>query len=224
MAGDNDRIHGYNQAFYGLNTDFALNNHSFGMENNRPTAFNNMQVLGAQVLDHQGHIIPQNMLNRVLDPVANAMAACETLEEVVAFINDQQIEFPWLNTVLAYGNARGIPMFDFEEEGQEKMDGFFSIITWNPINISRAPSDNDRGGYPGNEIDLQVRDRLAELPQVNADWLGHLDQVIQNPDQQNLNNYITSCSNSLNLAPDIVERYYRFEWVEQDGVLVPANE
>ncbi|WP_338791985.1 hypothetical protein [Bernardetia sp. MNP-M8] len=227
MAGNYDRIYGYNQVY--RNAAGAPNFYSFNFNaQNRPTAFIYRfvnVVNGQDVYDHQGHIVPQQMLNLVLDDVmANMAMACNNLTDVIQFIQDHQAQSPWLMSVWCYANAANIPyniLFDFDEnDPEDKLGGFFSIITWNPVNICRAPTDDHRGGVPGNNIDVQVVDYLTQNPQgVDPQWIVAVNAL--NNGDINTNQYITACSNTLAMQAVQGTGYYAFPWKTQENVLIP---
>ncbi len=229
MAGNNDRIHGYNAIY--RNDAQGLNYYSFNWLNNRPTAFINRPVAiiggGDPALDHQGHIVPQSMLNLVLDPLMQQMAAqCDDMNDVVNFIAANAAQYPWLNDVYQYGLAINAPMFDFDEDDPEdRVGGFFSIVTWNPINICRAPDDNRRNGYPGNNIDAEVVAYINANPPANiiAAWLASLNVINgANPvTAAIINDYIGACSDTLIGQLHNCNGYYSFPWRNANGILVP---
>lgn len=227
MAGEDDRIQGYNPIYRSEN--ISINFYSFDLNNNRPTKFINRIVNvidnpNAPILDHQGHIVPQNILNIILDPLMDDMAKeCNNLEEAKVYINNHN---QWMTDVYDYGFAIGAPMFDFSEEDPEnKVGGFFSIVTWNPINICRAPSDKERDGVPGNNIDTQVTTYLKnnkEAQGVDQEWLDSLEQLIEEPDNRDyIENYITKCSATLADQINAGIGYYAFPWVSNDDILSP---
>lgn len=227
MAGNNDRIHGYNAVY--RNNAGPVNFHSFDLNHGRPTNFIYRQVNivggGAPALDHQGHIVPQNILNVILNPLMVAMAAqSNNLGQALAFMNGPQ-GAPWMQLVYNYGLAIGAPMFDFDEaDPEDKLGGFFSIVTWNPVNICRAPEDNRRNGVPGNNIDVEVVNYLNNnqaAQGVNAPWLASLQALVLNANNANITAYITACSNTLAGQQVAGIGYYAFPWQDNHGVLQP---
>jgi len=227
MAGNNDRIHGYNAIY--RTADVQINFFSFELNQaGRPQNFINRPVAiiggGPAALDHQGHIVPQNTLNLVLNPrMADMAAACHDLNQTIDYIAAGPA---WMQAVYDYGDEIGAPMFDFDEgDPEDRLGGFFSIVTWNPINICRAPDDARRGGAPGDNIDQQVVDYLAahQVPQgVVPAWLASLNNLIPNPANVVLiEDYITECSNTLaaQLAGGI--GYYAFPWQNNGVILLP---
>lgn len=230
MAGNNDRIHGYNKIY--RSGEVKPNFDSFElMSNRRPDKFIyrpvNIVGGGTTAYDHQGHIVPQNMLNEILDPIQNTMAEqCSTLPQVEEFIRTSGK--PWLQLIFNYADAIKAPMFDFDETDPEnKVGNFFSIVTWNPINICRAPEDNRRKGIPGNTIDTQVKNYLdahKDDQGVDTAWLASLSALISDPGKANIEKYIDACCNSLNnqLAHGI--GYYAFPWQNREGVLSPESD
>jgi hypothetical protein len=237
MPGSNDRIHGYSPIYRnpGHNPN-PQRLHSFDLQiNGNPGAFINRLVNTPPgfpaTLDHQGHIVPQNILNQELTLALNAMAIFCVNEHansagVQAFINTNGIGFPWLRDVFSYGQQIGAPMFDFEvDDIEDRFDGFFSIVTWNPINLCRAPSDDRRNGRPGNTIDIEVSnfiDANQQAQGVDAAWVLTLNQLIANTNFQNIKNYITACSQTLDWQLHNGVGYYTFDWaLAPDGRLIP---
>lgn len=228
MAGNDDRIHGYNPIY--RDEQGPLKFCSFDLSRqNRPTNFINRTVNvipigGAVVSDHQGHIVPQNMLNTILDPLMENMAAlCDNLDKALQYIQDHAA---WMTDVYNYGVAIGVPMFDFSDNDPEnKVGGFFSIVTWNPVNICRAPADNTRNGEPGNTIDAQVAaylDANQVAQGVNAQCMASLNALILHPNDVNyIEDYITQCSATLAGQQLAGIGYYAFPWVNNANVLSP---
>jgi hypothetical protein len=290
MAGTNDRIHGYNAIY---RNGAANNFDSFVLGYGRPGQFINRQVVGAPIgiTDHQGHIVPQNILNTVLDPMMNAMAAQITAARLAAgiaaatgaaaaaaagaaaalsiagggdavaaaaagvaaaalvppaaavaagpagltaagaakdtYILANTATHAWLPTTEAYGVAIGAPMYDFTEDDPEnQVGGFFSIVTWNPVNICRAPEDARRNGVPGITIDQAVRDHLNAnqgVQGVNGPWLAALDALIGLNNAANTIAYITACSATLAGQQAAGIGYYSFAWQNNPaGDLIPT--
>lgn len=227
MAGNDDRIHGCNTIY--RNEHGAANFYSFDLsQQGRPTNFRfqpvNIVGGGDVVLDHQGHIVPQNMLNIILDPLMENMAElCNNLDEAMDYIENHA---QWMTDVYTYGVAIGAPMFDFDEADPEnKVGGFFSIVTWNPVNICRAPADNTRNGEPSNTIDAQVAayldaNQVAHV--VNAQCMASLNALMLHPDDGNyIEDYITQCSATLAGQQLAGIGYYAFPWVNNANVLSP---
>jgi hypothetical protein len=236
MAGTNDRIHGYNAIYRADPANF----NSFALSaTGRPGNFIFRQVEiaaggGGAINDHQGHIIPQNILNTVLDDVMADMAQhCDTPDEVTTYITNNTEAHPWLATTRAYGTAIGAPMFDFDsQDPEDKMGGFFSLITWNPVNICRAPSDNARMHnnlpYPGDAIDEEVYNYLVahqEEEGISEAWLAALTALVADPEGEGLAEaYITACSATLAGQQAAGAGYYAFPWVNNNGVYSPQVE
>lgn len=226
MAGNNDRIHGFNAVYRDASTGFECFESMYG----RPQRFNNRPIntIGARsgVLDHQGHIVPQNILNVVLDPLMTDMAAtCNNPADVADFIKRRN-DMPWLQSVFNYGTSIKAPMFSFEStEPEDKVGNFFSIVTWNPVNICRAPDDTHRGGLPGDSIDAQVVGYLNQngaAQNINQEWFASLQALQANPtDITNINNYITACSNTLAGQQQNGIGYYSFPWQGNGNAWAP---
>ena len=93
--GKYESVHGWNTEYrYHLSVDSPTRYQSFLWERNRPQNFHNMIVEGNYAcqpfLDHQGHIVPQNQLHLILDPIAAAVFGQikrpETIEELNTFL------------------------------------------------------------------------------------------------------------------------------------------
>lgn len=246
MAGTNSRIHGYNDVYRNVK---GLNFYSFDLEKNGPSKFINKKVniVKSQdsIYDHQGHIVPQGMLNRILDPLMNEMAKCKDDQAVKDFIEKKKATCPWLKLVYDYGISIKAPMFDFtQSDSEDKVGNFFAIVTWNPVNICRAPEDTKRNqlpdadkrtNYPGENIDEQVADYLGNPAHksaqgVNAAWLTSLQTLINETKKNNKNindfisAYINECCKTLSGQQKSGIGYYSFPWKKDTkGVLFPDN-
>lgn len=229
MAGENSRIHGYNRIYRANQGRYEC----FELQNGRPTNFHNEPVaINPErvdgILDHQAHIVPQNSLNIVLEPIAAAMAEQQDLNGVNQYINDPNTP-DWLMHVRAYGNAIQAPMYDFDEHDiEDRVGGFFSIVMWNPVNICRAPEDAERANPPNDNIDVQV-----------VDWLERYQNAENLPDEflmslRNLANdgpnnlelieaYIQQCCNTLDAQIRNARGYYQFIWNDSPEGLTPPT-
>lgn len=224
MAGNNDRIYSYNPVY--RNADGPARFYSFERRNGQ---FINRQVQivnpGDPALDHQGHIVPQNILNEVLDATMDYMYThCPTPESAVQYVTTHA---PWTLDTYNYGLHLNINMFDYDANDPEDRFGtFFSIVTWNPVNLCRAPGDDRRGGYPGNHIDEQVADylRTHQMEQgIDPDWMAALDQVIADASVENITNYLNACCATLDYQLTDGIGYYQFPWMYQDGLTAVAE-
>jgi len=215
MAGENDRIHSYNPVY--RSQAGAPQFYSFQRRNgqfiNQPVSITD-GTLG--IYDHQGHIVPQNILNQVLNGERDQMfAQCINAPAAAAYALAGP---PWLRDAYNYGLQLGIPMFDFDNPDAEgRLGMLFSIVTWNPINLCRAPSDDQRGGYPGNNIDRQVVNYLSAhqgAQGVNGPWLAALNNLINNTGT--VTQYLNACSATL--AGQLVGGigFYQFQWEYAD--------
>jgi len=223
MAGENDRIYSWSAVY--RNPAGPENFYSFERRNqpfiNRPVDIVNRDGREA-AFDHQGHIVPQNILNRILDDQMVYMAAnCPDVASTVAYVTNPARP-QWMRDAYDFGLTLGIEMFNFDNDNMENKFGtFFSIITWNPVNLCRAPSDDRRGGYPAEAIDEQVADYLrAHQPEqgVNANWMTALDAVIANTNDDTITDYLNACSATLNAQLVAGIGYYQFPWEYADAV------
>lgn len=217
MAGNNDRIYSYNPVY--RDETGPLQFYSFERIRG-PFLYRVIEIVnaGEPALDHQGHIVPQNILNQVLDVALADMAAnCPTVESAVAYVTHGA---PWMRATYAFGLALGIEMFDFDEgDPEDRFDTFFSLVTWNPVNLCRAPTDDHRAGYPGNQIDTQVADylRAHQAAQgVDAAWMVALDAVIANTTVDTITNYLNACCATMDGQLTYGIGYYQFPWEYQD--------
>lgn len=244
MAGNTDNIHGWNPLYRdrdpyplpGNNFDSFLFNHG------RPGNFNYRPVEGTNVLDHQGHIVPQNTLNIVLDPLMIAMSeACNNVVDVVNFIANQNPPRPWLQQVLDYANAlQALPIaapatafFNWDtpvilnnmDNAETRVGGFFSIMTWNPVNICRAPADAQRGNYPGNAVDVQVFNYLNLNGLADQNCLAAIQNLINNQNNATIEAFLSAASETLADQLNAGQGFYAFPWHENPlvaGVLIPG--
>jgi hypothetical protein len=237
MAGTNSRIHGYNVVY---RNEKGLNFYSFNVEKNGPSKFINQKVniVKSQdnIYDHQGHIVPQGMLNLILDPLMNEMAKCKDDQAIKDFIEKKKDTYPWLKLIYDYGFYIKAPMFDFtQSDSEDKVGNFFAIVTWNPVNICRAPEDSSRKNYPADKIDEQVADYLGNPAHksaqgVNATWLTSLQALITETNKNNknindfINAYVNECCKTLPGQQKSGIGYYSFPWKKDSkGVLFPDN-
>jgi len=126
--------------------------------------------------DHQGHIIPQNLLRDmancmwqfltatqkdVSDPILQSIAS---LVDVLWFGPETPLAPSYLRPTPA---TKGKPAADPDFSDGDRMRDFVglvnSIILWNPANICRAPKDPIRGDYPLDSVDNEVLEHLAQL-------------------------------------------------------------
>lgn len=227
--GISSTIHGYNPDFQdtGGNGRFdAFEMHQF---HHRPERFHFEQVLNAvpPLLDHQGHIIPQNAFAARLDAIANQVdvalhaAGPYNLANVgvylaanFAHLNFNHVTTYIQNELITRGGATPDIFVDpAGNDVEERLGGYFSVINWNPVNICRAPSDNHRGGYPGNHPDSFVALKLLVDPN-NADITlpapfsaflqANLGNIAANADA-----FIAASNNCLPLMP---QGFYKFNW------------
>lgn len=199
-------------------------------------------------LDHQGHIVPQGMMNRILNPIMLHMSECCNSEaEVRIYIQAPQHRAQWLEPALDYGEHFGIPLFEFNTihqpgclpKAENRLGELFSIVTWNPINICRAPQDPFRGNYPNEHLDDQVRRQLlayrhSPYPSwrtglndclqdaLDGTWLDALANVPGEFSEIKVRAYLDVATATLTRQRNKPLGYYRFPWVKVAGdILVP---
>jgi hypothetical protein len=236
-VGDNNLIHGYN-ALYRAETG---NFHSFetvkkGSRGDVPSSFifqpikdtaGVLLISGGGVTDHQGHIVPQNMLTTAIETAQTQLREANTAGTLATFLTANA----WMNAVVAYGTAIHAASFDLATIGiDDWLENFASIIMWNPINICRAPEDNKRLNVPGNTIDTKVHAYIKAALTHNTAWMTALDALIANtvtPVPATLvTAYVAACSNTLAGQLTAGAGYYSFPW-KNNGTptsinLVPA--
>jgi len=233
MAGNNNRVHGYNPLYQnpGPIPNFA----SFDMGANpgpfinRPVA----QVPAPTVFDHQGHIVSQQTMNLVLNDMMIEMSdVCDSAADVNVYIAHPPHNAGWMADAVNYGNAFNIPMFDFTlpntlANAEDRVGNLFSIVTWNPVNICRAPSDDYRNGVPGNDLDALVLAWLNANPGgVDAAWLAALNVLNAAgaaPTIPQVRAYLAASTATLPGQQLAATGYYSFLW-QANGIqgLVPA--
>lgn len=243
MVGEqDDRIHGRNRQYCVTSPE---NLHAFDLDKRgNPTTFNKQNVRGTNLLDHQGHIVPQNMYNEILNNVADDMAKnTNTDDEAFKYVEKNSKVHPWLPMLLDYakgfGNGFEKYIFDWDvPDTDSRVGNLFAIAIWNPINLCRAPSDDYRNRYPGKEIDEQVvtylSDHDSEL-NVDAKWLASVSSLklkaLKAGDSKNepvrmkkLEDHITVCSRTLKSQLSKGTGFYKFQWhEEQKNVFFPGN-
>lgn len=255
MAGNNDRIHGYSPHYQNqvLNPQF----NSFVMQRRRPLPFvySKVELPGVSLgesrygtVDHQGHIVPQGMMNRILNPVMLDMSElCDNALDVLRYIRHPPHRAQWLEPALDYGKHFNMPLFDFDTShlpsslprAEARLGGLFSVVTWNPINICRAPEDHTRGNYPGENLDDQVRRQLLAYRNsphptwrtslnnslqsaLDGTWLDALANLSGEPSEDELRAYLSVATATLVQQHNKPLGYYRFLWVKVAGdILVP---
>jgi hypothetical protein len=223
-----DTIHGYNPQF--RNTGNNLRFDAFEMHPhhpNRPDRFHFEVVLGTQLLDHQGHVVPQNAYAPRLNFIANQLdaamqnagpydlaAADQYLTNNFGNLHFHHVTNYIQNVLMAQGAAAQTIFVDPNGGNvEDRLGGYFSVINWNPVNISRAPSDNNRGGYPGNNPDNVVALKLLINPAVPTITLpvpfaGFLQNNIGDL-VGNIDAFITAGNDCLPLMP---QGFYKFNW------------
>lgn len=231
MAGKEDRVHGYNPKYRNVensaeNPQFA----AFSLERAKPLKFEYHLAVQrerdptrplAYANDHQGHIVPQGLMNRVLDRLMLEMSkACNTRDEVAAYITNHAA---WMKPALDYGEffnvLPGFFRFDAvhidgnDERAEMRLGWLFSIITWNPVNICRAPQDQDRGNYPGERLDLEVRKYLGKYPEkCDGAWLAALLRLPAEPANSDILDYLKVTTHTLTAQQSNANGYYAFPW------------
>jgi len=231
--GTYEQVHGWNNNFRNIaanplpNKFHAFNWHPHG---NRPDNFNNLVVAGPytgnRANDHQGHIVPQNILHTVLDPIANAAFANApaNIAALNIFLNANypnmgfQHVTDYINNVLVAQGAG--PHLFVEPQGQDAEDyvgGYFSVIMWNPENICRAPVDARRGGAPGNAIDLQVINYLSindNQPGIDlsANMMHAFNNIPPAPNPAEVTAFIATMNAELANIQHHPRGYYQFSW------------
>ncbi|MUO77973.1 hypothetical protein GOZ78_03810 [Agrobacterium vitis] len=227
MTFDSNAIHGYNPAYRNLGAGTRFSSFNMSPNGQRPVQFSSQPIAGTGYLDHQGHIIPQNNYQARL--IVIAQAADHAMQGQPAYdlaTLDAQLAilFPGMNfnTVTTYiqqrlivagGAAPAIFVDPTENDPLERLNGYFSVINWNPVNICRAPDDNHRNNYPGNGPDNVVAAKLLTDPNnagitLDANYQGFLQANIGNL-LGNVDNFITACNASLANAPI---GFYKFGW------------
>lgn len=234
LIGDTNTIHGYNLQYQDVAGGGVGRYAAFTMQHGRPVQFHNDPVHGVPgILDHQGHIVPQHNYAPRLLHIATLID--NELRDghgpyTLAQANARLVHhFPGMNfqTVTNYiqqmiNNGVLATIFIDPNGGdvEERIGGYFSVINWNPVNICRAPSDNQRNGYPGQGADNAVALKLLidqanpgiTLPPPFAAFLqNNLPNLLANVD-----GFITAGNACLALTP---MGYYQFNW---GAVLTPA--
>tara|TARA_R110002051_G_scaffold86498_2_gene152391 strand:+ start:75262 stop:76026 length:765 start_codon:yes stop_codon:yes gene_type:complete len=233
--GQYDVVHGWNPLYKDIPAnDNRFRSFDWNLHRNAPDSFRNETVAGNYnapvALDHQGHIVPQNELNRILQPIAaaafNHIPRPNTLALLNTFLTANYPNFnfnhvtDYINQVLI-ANGAGSHYF-IDSTGQDIEDyigGFFSVITWNPVNICRAPQDSRRGGTPGRTVDQQVINYIdMHRTQVGITLDPNMILPFQDMTGHYTNNqliaFIAACNTSLTNQNVIGKGYYQFSWKE----------
>ena len=243
--GQNDRIHGYNE-IYRNETDGSPFK-SFELETKgtkkAPGKFlyakvNVENAPETKVNDHQGHIVPQNMLGIVINEVGDAMLAVAQKEpqNLPKYLNTdpndlkaynpklENIDLTWLIAVWNYGAACPDMLTQNPQDSEQAeflVEEICSIVIWNPVNICRAPEDKNRGGYPKEQIDDEVKLYLIQhkanqpMPK-NIDILGPLTVINETLDK--VNEYLAACSATLSEQLIRGLGYYKFPWTNHKAL------
>jgi hypothetical protein len=116
---------------------------------------------------------------------------CDSPAHVNTYIAHPPHNAAWLAPAVAYGNALGIPMFNIvipmvlnnATNAEARVGNLFSIVTWNPVNICRAPDDIYRNGVPGTNLDYLVLNYLRATPAAAANpaWMAAATTLAQPP-------------------------------------------
>ncbi|SIT38174.1 conserved hypothetical protein [Paraburkholderia ribeironis] len=266
MADDiakNSLVHGYNSKYqFNGATGSATRYHAFPLEAKGARfavgSFTYMKVAGTDVFDHQGHIVPQNWIAIVIKPLMQQMSdECKSLADVELFIARQGPNKAWLESTLRYGMTAvagaSAPrlqdlMFDFDTNpitgdlgnAESRVGNFFSIVTWNPVNICRAPADTTRADttcgekpVPGEALDKPVLEHLRRYVQnatlgVDAAWLAaaeSLGAAAGNggaPSDKSVTDYLIASCATLDSQIHRPKGFYAFKWVKDQARLIPS--
>lgn len=242
--GEYEQVHGWNKNF--RDTDDNLLEprfHSFEWHatGNRPDIFHNIAVGGNYTppiaLDHQGHVVPQNLLGKVLDPIATNAYAQRPRPADIATLNTflttnySRLGFGavtnYINSVLIPGGAKEVLFVDSEATDDEAwLGGYFSVIMWNPVNICRAPIDARRGQTPGETVDQEVIKYLLTMSVLPSGELKTAFESMQSgsPSVPDIERFIAACNQSLDTLQAFPNGYYQFPWSDhpdKKGVLIP---
>ncbi len=232
---DTNTIHGYNPQYRDTGANGRYDAFEMHAVHPRPVQFHNEVVPGTGLLDHQGHIIPQNNYGPRLLAIATQIDhdllnghGPYTLANVNArllhhhpLMNFQAVTTYIQNQLITAGGA---PMNVFVDPAgndvDERIGGYFSVINWNPVNICRAPSDNHRNNYPANGPDNVVAiklltDQLNAGITLDASYAAFLQANIANL-LGNVDDFITACNACLANTP---VGFYKFNW---GNVLAPV--
>jgi hypothetical protein len=227
-AFDTNTIHGYNPQYRDTGANGRFDAFEMHHIQPRPVRFHNELVTGTQLLDHQGHIVPQTSyagrlmaiatqidhdLNNGHGPYNLANATARLVHHYPA-MNFQTVTAYIQNQLMGAGGAQATLFVDAAgNDIDERLGGYFSVVNWNPANICRAPGDNHRNAYPGNGPDTVVALKLltdSGNPGITLDpnYAGFL--------QVNMGNlvgatdaFITACNACLGQTP---MGYYKFGW------------
>lgn len=255
--GNTGNIHGWNPNFRDIQTNTNQPQfHAFDWNQlaNHPDKFHNLTVNGNYttppiLLDHQGHIVPQNMLDLVLSPIANAVYALHPQPQDLTQLNAHLTgQYPNLNFgyVTQYIQNKLITAgvsnpTSFVQPGQVAnptpndveayCGGYFSVIMWNPVNIARAPSDDYRGQYPKQQVDEQVLQYLISHStqqgiQLSSQMNSAFTRMPSNPpiNLNDIESFIASTNESLShQSNNTLQGYYKFNWKDQPNLPVTAT-
>lgn len=255
-VGNENAVHGWNSGYQDILANpnaprflaFELNHAD------RPVKFHNNPITQVPavphpLLDHQGHIIPQNLLDLVLAPAMNDAYAQvpppANLITLNAYLLANHPNVDW-TPVTTYATWLTTPpnlcplnyLIDpTGGDAEEMFGGYFSLMMWNPVNICRAPSDAHRGGKPGNTIDTEVINYIvANSAQagimLNANMAAAFNAInayiiIHGPplNIMALEAFISSCNLELLGMMPGTEGFYTFSWQDDPanpGVLIPG--
>ena len=230
-----DTIHGYNPQYRDTGAGGRFDAFEMHAVQPRPTRFHFEQVPGTALLDHQGHIVPQNNYGPRLLAIAtqidndlrgahgpyNLTNANVRLVHHFPTLNFQTVTTYIQNRLMAAGGANEEIFVDpHGDDVEDRLGGYFSVINWNPVNICRAPSDNHRSNYPGNGPDNVVAlklltDQLNAGITLDANYQAFLRANIVNL-LGNIDDFIAACNASVANSP---VGFYKFNW---GNVLAPA--
>lgn len=240
--GNYEQVHGWNLIFRDVPTNNnAPRFHAFNMHATRagwPDTFHNIPVGGQYLIpiasDHQGHIIPQNLLALILDPIANA-AFLHQPASLVALDAFLTLTYPNLNfnevtnyinnSLIANGAPPNLFLDSTANDAEDYLGGYFSVIMWNPINICRAPMDGRRGGTPGNTVDMQVINHLLQFNSFNPGMTATFQAMPAIPANQDIENFIAASNSALAILTASPSGYYQFDWMDDphvQNVLIPS--
>jgi hypothetical protein len=215
---NDDRIHGLNPIYRAEEGRFA----AFTLLHGRPDQFRNQQVPGTTWLDHQGHILSQEIIEeQIADHATRAAERMDvtSLATLANFLIGCFGDFGY-ESVCAYAAALDAEdrLFDDDADGLQRVRGFFSLIVWNPANICRAPEDAHRGDYPENVFDNVVAAHLVQGANENAEGILPIPDLLRDGfDGASRGNWeprtlLVALNNTLRDQINVAHGYYQFQW------------
>jgi len=179
--------------------------------------FTNLCILpNHDKMDHQGHIIPQNMIARMLIPDHQKLLSTIGKNSGCPKQFAEHMKDNWGQYHFSHFIDYNEGLLYTESTPREILSNVYSKIIWLPANICRAPEDEDRhDGGPKEKIDEEVLGALGNLNYPMFDLLLKAKEFVS---KDNYEGFMKVWKQLLaNAEQNKENRYYRFHWKKLDN-------